>query len=166
MGDQAELYAAVPSAKPRRGFRMQRFVGRADSRPSDHTRPKPPRRLHSSRGLLRCSREPMPLFRCGQVAGLVCYWSHFVRRRGGRPTVYRGEFAISLGRKTSLKTNETRCKTCVEQSRHRGRLPRSTPASKATRRLPRTEISPNLRSQQRRRFTRSPQDRVRKGPWP
>ena len=67
-------------------------------------------------------REPMPLFRRGQVAGLVCYWSHSVRRRGRRPTVYRGEFAISLGRKNSLRTNEARWKTCVERSRHRGRL--------------------------------------------
>ena len=90
-------------------------------------------------------REPMPLFRRGQVAGLVCYWSHSVRRRGRRPTVYRGEFAISLGRKNSLRTNDARWKTCVERSRHRGRLRLSTLASKATRCLPRTEISPNLR---------------------
>jgi hypothetical protein len=64
-------------------------------------------------------REPMPLFRRGQVAGLVCYWSHSVPRRGRRPTVYRGELAISLGRKNLLKTNEARWKTCVEQSGHR-----------------------------------------------
>jgi len=56
MGDESELYAAAALAQPRRGFWMQRFVGRAVSRPSDDTRPKPPRRLHSGRGLLRAPR--------------------------------------------------------------------------------------------------------------
>ena len=143
-GDEAELYAAAALAKPRRGFRMQRFVDRAVSRPSDHARPKPPRRLHSSRGLLRAPRADA-----------------IVPARSGRgPRVLLVPLCASEGKatndlsrrvrhksrqKNSLKTNEARWKTCVQQSRHRGRLRLSTPASKATRCLPRTEISPNLR---------------------